>query len=43
MSTKLSAGRVRSIYEFIKANRDAFSVQAMRRLLDVAPSGYDAW
>jgi hypothetical protein len=44
MSTKLSAGRIRSIYEFFKANRSAFSVQAMCRMLDVvAPSGYYAW
>jgi putative transposase len=43
MSTKLSARRVRSIYEFIKVNRGAVSVQAMCRLLDVAPSGYYAW
>jgi hypothetical protein len=28
MSTKLSAGRVRSTYEFIKANRGNYSVQA---------------
>ena len=43
MSTKLSAGRTRSTYEYIKANQDAFSVQAMCRLLDIAPSGYYAW
>ena len=43
MSTKLSARRIRSIYEFIKVNRGALSVQAMCRLLDVAPSGYYAW
>jgi putative transposase len=43
MCTKPSARRVRSIYEFIKVNRGAFSVQAMCRLLDVAPSGYYAW
>src|SRR5205814_895495 len=43
MSTKLSARRIRSIYEFIKVNQGAFSVQAMCRLLDVAPSGYYAW
>jgi hypothetical protein len=40
MSTKLSAGRVRSTYEFIKINRDTFSVQAMCRVLGVALSGY---
>ena len=43
MSTKLSAGRVRSTYEFIKANRDQYSVQAMCRILGVAPSGYYEW
>jgi putative transposase len=43
MSTKLSAGRTRSTYEFIKSNRHAFSVQVMCRLLGVAPSGYYAW
>jgi putative transposase len=43
MSTKLSEGRTRSTYEFIKTNRHAFSVQVMCRLLGVAPSGYYAW
>ena len=43
MSTKLSAGRVRSTYEFIKAQRTQYSVQMMCRLLGVAPSGYYAW
>jgi putative transposase len=43
MSTKLSAGRVRSTYEFIKANRDEYTVQAMCRVLGVAPSGYYEW
>ena len=43
MSTRLSAGRIRSTYEFIKANREAFSVEAMCRLLGVARSGYYAW
>ena len=36
-------GRVRSAYEFIKANRDRYSVQAMCRVLEVAPSGYYDW
>ena len=38
MSTKLSAGRVRSSYEFVKAHRARYSVQAMCRILGVAPS-----
>ena len=43
MSTKLSAGRVRATYEFIKAQRKQYSVQMMCRILGVAPSGYYAW
>ena len=43
MSTKPSAGRVRSTYEFIKAHRDRYSVQTMCRVLGVAPSGYYEW
>ena len=43
MSTKLSAGRVRATYAFIKANRKQYSVQAQCRILGVAPSGYDEW
>ena len=43
MSTKLSAGRVRSTYEFIKAHRKQFSVQTLCRVLEVAPSGYYEW
>ena len=40
MSTKQHSGRVRSVYEFIKAHRDEYGVQTMCRLLGVAPSGY---
>ena len=40
MSTKQHSGRVRSVYEFIKAHRDEYGVQTMGRLLGVAPSGY---
>ena len=36
-------GRVRATYEFIKAHRREYSVQAMCRILDVAPSGYYEW
>ena len=43
MSTRMSAGRVRTTYEFIKAHRGQYSVQALCRVLDVAPSGYYAW
>ena len=43
MSTKLSTGHVPAIYEFIKANKDQFSIRVMCRLLGVAPSGYYAW
>ena len=43
MSTRMSGGCVRATYEFIKAHRATFSVQTLCRVLDVAPSGYDAW
>lgn len=43
MSTPLSVRRVRSTYEFMKAQRGQYSVQALCRVLDVAPSGYYAW
>jgi len=43
MSTKLSAGRVRATYAFIKANRKQYSVQALCRILGVAQSGYYEW
>jgi putative transposase len=36
-------GRVRSTYAFIKAHRDRYSVEAMCRILEVAPSGYYEW
>lgn len=36
-------GHVRSVCEFIKANRDQYSVQTMCRVLEVAPSGYYDW
>jgi putative transposase len=42
-STHQIPGRVRSAYEFIKAHRDRYSVQAMCRVLGVAPSGYYEW
>jgi putative transposase len=43
MSTKERGSGVRRQYEFIKAHRSKHSVQAMCRLLGVAPSGYYAW
>jgi putative transposase len=43
MSMPLNAGKVRSIYEFIKAHRKQYSVQAMCRILGIAPSGYYDW
>jgi putative transposase len=43
MSTRLSAGKVRRIYEFIKSNRHKYNIRTMCRLLQVAPSGYYAW
>jgi putative transposase len=42
-SIGLSQGRVRQSYEFIKANSRQYSVQAMCRILEVAPSGYYEW
>jgi len=43
MSTRLSAGKVRRIYEFIKANSRKHNIRMMCRLLQVAPSGYYTW
>ena len=43
MSTKLAAGRVRTTYQLIKANRQQHSVREMCRVLGVAPSGYYDW
>jgi hypothetical protein len=43
MRTKASTGKIRQTYEFIKANRNRFDVRTMRRVLEVAPSGYYAW
>ena len=36
-------GRVRAIYEFIKQQQRQHSVEAMCRILEVAPSGYYDW
>jgi putative transposase len=43
MSTRLSAGRVRTTYEFIKAHRHEYNVHTMCRVLEVARSGYYQW
>jgi hypothetical protein len=43
MSTRFSTGRVRPTYEFIRVHRNEYSVQALCRILDVAPSGYYEW
>jgi putative transposase len=43
MSTTPRTGRVRSVYEFIKAHRDQYRVQMMCRVLGAAPSGYYEW
>lgn len=43
MSTRLSTGRVRSVYEFIKSHRGEYSVDSICRMLEVAPSGYYEW
>ena len=37
------ASRVRTTYDFIKAQSATYPVQALCRVLDVAPSGYYAW
>jgi hypothetical protein len=43
MRTKASTGKIRQIYEFIKANPNRFDVRTMCRVLEVASSGYYAW
>ena len=43
MSGQRSAGNVRRIYGFIKANHESHSVDSMCRLLGVTRSGYYAW
>ena len=43
MSTRRTAGRVRTTYEFIRAHRGQYPAQALCRVLGVAPSGYYAW
>jgi putative transposase len=43
MSAKVSTGRVRQVYRFIEAHRNQFSIEAMCKILEVAPSGYYEW
>lgn len=43
MTIRLSAGRVRKIYQFIRENRSEHSVETMCRLLEVSRSGYYGW
>lgn len=43
MRTKVSTGKVRQTYEFIKANRNRFDVRTMCRVPEVAPSGCYVW
>lgn len=43
MTTRLSSGRIRRIYQFIKENSSKHSVEAMCQLLEVSRSGYYAW
>ena len=43
MSNRKNSGKARQSYEFIKANQHCHSVDMMRRVLEVARSGYDAW
>jgi hypothetical protein len=43
MSTRLSAGRVRATYEFIKTHRHEYSVHTMCRVLEVSRAGYYSW
>ena len=43
MSTRTSVGRVVGTYKFVEAHRHQHSVQAMCRLLEIAPSGYYDW
>src|SRR6266404_7923814 len=43
MATRMSSGKVRRIYEFIKTNQHIYSVESMCRVLEVARSGYYAW
>ena len=43
MPRKKETSEVRCKYEFIKSKQGEYNVRMMRRLLDVAASGYYAW
>ena len=43
MSNRSSAGKVRRTYQFIEDHKRQYTVQAMCRVLEVAPSGYYEW
>jgi len=43
MSTRVSAVRVRHLYEFIKNHQDQYSVNMMCQALEIARSGYYEW
>ena len=40
MTARLSAGRVRATYDFIRAQWHEYSIEAMCRVLEVAASGH---
>jgi putative transposase len=40
---RLSTGKVRRVYEFIKENRNQYDVKMMCRVLEATRSGYYAW
>ena len=43
MPTRLSSGKVRRVYKFIKTNFRQYDARTLRRLLEVARSGHYAW
>ncbi len=43
MSNRSSAGKVRRTYQFIEDHKRQYTVHAMCRVLEVAPSGYYEW
>ena len=43
MAKRMSAGRVRKAYQFIKSHRHEYPVQSLCHVLEVAPSGYYEW